>query len=373
MPRTPKHPKLPNGFGSIKKLSGNRTNPYAVYPPVTEFSPNGSPVTPKAICYAPDWYAAFYALLSWKNGTFDAELVRSALKETDSPYDIVTKIIAVHNSARPGQAKVTFAQVYEDFYAYKYVRDKTRTYSDASKHSTSAAFRNCSALHERPFRDLKTEDLQKVLDDCPLKHASKELICSLLKQMYSYADAHDLCDKDYSAHIRINTPDDDEGGVPFSQEEIDLIWKHAGSSRILRCILVMVYSGYRISAYRGMEVNLQERCFRGGVKTAAGKNRIVPFSPLIEEIVDPDMELFQKGAGAFRALFSEALSSIGITGHTPHDARHTFSWLCDKYQVDPLAKKMLLGHSLGGDVTDSRYGHRTADELRTEISKIRHW
>lgn len=30
-----RHSKLPNGFGSIKKLSGNRTNPYAVYPPVT--------------------------------------------------------------------------------------------------------------------------------------------------------------------------------------------------------------------------------------------------------------------------------------------------------------------------------------------------
>ena len=73
MPRTTKHPKLPNGFGSIKKLSGNRTNPYAVYPPTTEFAPNGSPKTPKALCYVSDWYTGFYALMEYRSGTFNAE------------------------------------------------------------------------------------------------------------------------------------------------------------------------------------------------------------------------------------------------------------------------------------------------------------
>ena len=57
-----KYPKLPNGFGSIKKLSGKRTNPYAVYPPVTEFRLNGSPVTPKALAYVSSWIAGFIPL-----------------------------------------------------------------------------------------------------------------------------------------------------------------------------------------------------------------------------------------------------------------------------------------------------------------------
>ena len=212
-----------------------------------------------------------------------------------------------------------------------------------------------------------------MIDDFPLKHASKELICSLFKQMYSYADAHDLCDKDYSAHVRINTPDDDETGIPFSQEEIDTVWEHAGSSTILQGILIMIYSGFRISAYKGIEINLAEKYLKGGVKTAAGKNRIVPFSPLVEKYIDPDMELFQKSANIFRGLFIDSLSSIGITGHTPHDCRHTFSWLCDRYHMDTLSKKMLLGHSLGNDVTNAKYGHRTMEELRAEIEKIRHW
>ena len=56
MPRRKKYPKLPNGFGSIKKLSGkNRVNPYGVYPPTTEFDPEGHPVPVKAIAYVDDW------------------------------------------------------------------------------------------------------------------------------------------------------------------------------------------------------------------------------------------------------------------------------------------------------------------------------
>ena len=56
--------------------------------------------------------------------------------------------------------------------------------------------------------------------------------------------------------------------------------------------------------------------------------------------------------------------------HTPHDCRHTFSWLSDKYHVDDLAKHLLIGHSLGSDAEKAVYGHRTLEELRREINKI---
>ena len=45
MPRRKKHSRLPNGYGSIKRLSGkNRTNPYGVYPPTEKFDEDGNPV-----------------------------------------------------------------------------------------------------------------------------------------------------------------------------------------------------------------------------------------------------------------------------------------------------------------------------------------
>ncbi len=366
-----KHPKLPNGFGSIKKLSGNRSNPYGVYPPVTEFNANGSPVTPKALCYVPDWYTGFYALMEYRNGTFDPEkFARNEIKSTDRNEDVIAKIIASYNNTTRLSANLkTFAEVYEEFYQYKYERDKTRVYSRSSIDATRSAFNHAKVLHDKPFANIKTDDLQSVIDNCDKRHATKEHIKNLFKQMYDYAYSHDLCDRKYADHVRINTPDDDEKGTPFSEKEISLIWNHA-DDKIIQDILIMIYSGFRISAYRQLEINMEEQYFRGGIKTSFGKNRLVPFNHEIIPFIHKDNGLFTKRAAIFRADFTTVLTNIGITGHTPHDCRHTFSWLCDKYKVDSLAKKMLLGHALGNDVTDLRYGHRTLDELRHEINKI---
>lgn len=367
-----KHPKLPNGFGSIKKLSGNRTNKYGVYPPVKEFSPNGSPVTPKALCYVSDWYTGFYALMKYKDGTFDAgDFSAAEIKPSDRQNEIITKIIASYNSnARIASESKTFSEVYTEYFAYKYERDKTREYSMSSVRATQSAYQQAKLLHDKPFRELKTEDLQAVIDGCEKKHATKEHIRNLFRQMYDYAYSHDLCEKKYSDHVKINTPDDDEKGRPFTEKELGMIWEHSGQNEVLQAVLIMIYSGFRISAYSRLEIHMEEQYFRGGVKTKAGKNRIVPFNHEIIPYIERGNIIFRLPAAKFRPEFSAALKAIGIHGHTPHDCRHTFSWLCDKYRVDSLAKKMLMGHALGTDVTDLKYGHRTLEELRNEINKI---
>ena len=63
------------------------------------------------------------------------------------------------------------------------------------------------------------------------------------------------------------------------------------------------------------------------------------------------------------------LQEIGIERHTPHDCRHTFSALCEKYKVSENDRKRMLGHAL--DLTNGVYGHRTIEELREEIEKIK--
>ena len=115
----------------------------------------------------------------------------------------------------------------------------------------------------------------------------------------------------------------------------------------------------------------EEKYFKGGMKTRAGRGRTVPFHNLIVSFISSDIELFTLTPDRYRVLFTEELNKIGITDHTPHDCRHTFSWLCEKYNVDTLSKKLLMGHALGNDVTDAKYGHRTLEELRTEINKIK--
>ena len=89
-----KRMRLPNGFGSIKYLGSGRRNPYAVYPPVTEWTPK-SPVTPKALAYKPTWEEAY-------------------------------EVLTAYNMEKAGKIRIgggvyidrtpTFAELYEDFY-----------------------------------------------------------------------------------------------------------------------------------------------------------------------------------------------------------------------------------------------------------------
>ena len=342
-----KYKKLPNGFGSIKKLSGNRSRPFAAYPPTKEFNLNGSPVTQPAIGYYEDWHKAFDALREY----------------SANPYDLAHE-------------NITFSELFELYFKAKYVDNKKKKFSQASIYSTQAAFKNCSALHNRKFKDLRKYDLQNVVDNCILKHASLELIVNLFKQMYKFAKENDITDKDYAEFVKINIPDDDESGEPFTQEELNVLWNNKNND-IVQFILVMIYSGFRIKAFETIEINQEEQYFKGGVKTQAGKNRIVPIHCSILPYAF-NFNPAKFNAKVFRAnKFYFMLQNLGIDKtasgkkHTPHDCRHTFSWLCDRYNVDDLSKHLLMGHSLGGDVEKSVYGHRTIEELRTEINKIK--
>ena len=112
-----KHPKLPNGYGSIKKLSGRRSNPYGVYPPVTEFTLEGLPVQPKAIAYAKDWYSVFGLLSAWHAGTFHPgqEAEFDSRQITD---DFIRSIVAAFNygnSLRLAETDLKFPEVYEQY------------------------------------------------------------------------------------------------------------------------------------------------------------------------------------------------------------------------------------------------------------------
>ncbi|EOS34215.1 hypothetical protein C808_05276, partial [Lachnospiraceae bacterium M18-1] len=143
---------------------------------------------------------------------------------------------------------------------------------------------------------------------------------------------------------------------------------------VVEFLLIMCYSGYRIKAYESIEVNLEQKYFRGGVKTNAGKDRIVPIHSgiyaLVKRRIKNQDAILDITPGTFRNRMYETLEQIGMQRHTPHDARHTFSMLCEKYRVNENDRKRMLGHAFQ-DITNKVYGHRTVEELRKEIEKIK--
>lgn len=351
MPRKrKKFPKLPNGFGSIRYLGSGRRRPYAAFPPVTSYTEKGIAKQPHPLGYAEDYYGAYDLLFAYHNGSAPAQLPAGYKPQ-----------------------RITFSEIYERFYHEKYEDDKSRVYSESSKSLARAAYKNCSVLHDRAFVELRYDDLQAVIDDCPLKYASLETICSLLHQMYKYAIKHDIVEKDCSQYLQIKRPDDDEHGIPFTDKDIKTLWQHS-DDETAAMLLIMIYSGFRISAYSTLEINTKEWYFKGGVKTAASKNRIVPIHTAIRPLVTRKTrkgKLFDYTSDQFRRLMTDCLDSLGIDRHTPHDCRHTFSRLCEAYGVRENDRKRLLGHAFSKDITNEVYGHRTVEDLRAEIEKIK--
>lgn len=375
MPTRKKHPRLPNGYGSIRYLGKRRKNAYAVHPPA-DLDGN----RPPALCYVDDWMKGFVVLTSYKAGTYTPgmEATLQLPDETKHLDDLTLKILADYNRLKgfePEEPEKTFEEVYEAFYADKFAEG--HKYSTSNKNAIRAAYKNCKTLYDKEFRAIRSKDLQDNLDACPLKHASLELIKNLYRQMYKYADGRGWCDKDYSQFVSIKKDDDDEHGVPFTDAELKTLWENR-SDDTAEMLLIMCYSGWRISEYIGLEVNLKDKYFMGGLKTDAGKNRTVPIHSLIYPMVKHRIEKYNRlltcSAWEFRAREDELLKKLNLQGepkHTPHDCRHTFSRLCEKYEVKENDRKRMLGHSFKNDITNKVYGHRELEDLRKEIEKIK--
>lgn len=381
-----KYPRLPNGFGSIRYLGGGRRNPFAVHPPAALDEKTGDIVSQPALCYVDDYMVGIAVLTAYHARTYyhGYELsVKNNLRKDMSVDEISKRLMADYRKiAGLDIEKPTFENIYNLFFEDKFCEG--HNYSKQTIMSTNAAYKNCKSLHKKEFQSLKYVDLQRVVDECTLRHASLELIVSLMHQMYSYAIMHDYCDKDYSQGLKIKKMDDDKSGIPFTNDELALLWKHKNAP-FVDTILIYCYSGWRINELARMplkDIDLNARTFTGGLKNRYSRNRIVPIHSSIYEMVsaryNPQFKslIYHDGSQnigeqKYREYFNLALLACGIqTEHTPHDCRHTFSKLCEDYGVAENDRKRMLGHSFGNDVTNRVYGHRDLESLREQIEKI---
>ena len=376
MPKRKKYPKLPNGYGSIKYLGKGRRNSYAVHPPTTEFTENGVPKTPKALCYVDCWEKGFAVLTAYKNGYYYKgyeNTIDIFKNDNRGVYGLSEAILSEYNRSKGIEKDKTFSEIYDLYYADKFEKPHSKEYSKQLRSAIHTSYKKCEPLYKKEFKRIRHEDLQDFIDGLTCGYATQENVIFLFNQLYNFAIAHDYCEKKCCIGLKKSVEDTEEHGVPFSDQDLSVLWENK-ENEIAEFLLIMCYSGYRLSAYEKMEVNLDELYFQGGVKTKLSKNRIVPIHSLIVDLVSKRMErdggLLVIRGDQFRANMYEFLESVGIEKHTPHDCRHTFSRLCESYGVNENDRKRMLGHKIG-DITNDVYGHRTVEELRKEIEKIK--
>lgn len=361
--RNGKPTKLPNGYGTIYKMSGKRSKPYRVMKTDKWII---DPVTGKS--------KQIRSTIGYYQSREDAMIALADYNE--NPYDIKAD-------------SITFSEVYE-----KWSENYFPTLSNPSSVRTvTAAYAYCNGLYDIRMKDIKVSHLEGTILNAQVGDSTKSRIKSLFNMMYKYAVAHDIVEKDYASVMFANGSPIKRSRtkevMPFSQEEIFLLWNNLDNIAFADMILIGIYSGWRpqeLAILKVADIDLEAGTMLGGLKTDAGKNRIVPIHPLIKPLIEKRMKeatvmqsefLFNDANGQqgthmtydkYRKRFEKVMKYLKLT-HRPHETRHTFITKAKACDVDEYILKLIVGHSID-DITEKVYTHRTIDQLRAEMEKI---
>lgn len=147
-----------------------------------------------------------------------------------------------------------------------------------------SAYNKLKPLHTKKFAALRTAHYQAIIDELALSESSKRKIKVLIGLLYKYAIENDICSKNYAQFIKIEAAAKKEKEI-FTDTEIEKLWQARPESD---SILVLIYTGFRIQEFLSLKksnIDIEHMLIKGGLKTDAGKNRIVPIHPRIQPII----------------------------------------------------------------------------------------
>lgn len=341
--------KKANGNGSVSKLSGIRRKPYIARVTLGWDESTGRQIR-KTI------------------GTYvtQKEAQKALIDYLDNPYDL-------------DLSNILFKDVYEKWSKLKYPK-----VSHSAILGYQSAYNNVEKLHNMKIKDIKARHLQEAIDSCSKGQATKKKIKFLFGQMFAYAMQNDIITKDYSEFVDIGKASEESKREPFSNKEIELLWKHIDDIEFIDTILIMIYSGFRIGELLELEtknIDLINMTMTGGLKTEAGKNRLVPIHPkilpLIEKRYNKDNQYLiinfkgkkMKYDNYYKEKFIPIMEQLNME-HRPHDCRHTFATLLSNANANATAIKKMIGHESYA-TTEKIYTHKDIEELRKNVELIK--
>jgi len=345
-----------NGTGSVTKLQGNRRRPYVVK--VSQRDRYGFVVQKN---------------LGYYEKAADAQ---QALEEYN-------RALAAGSAPAADKLSLTVGQVFEGWKEREY-----RKLKPASIRSHNAAWnKRVSRFAGQKIRDLGLDDWQSLLDedeDAGLSQSSINNDALLMKALCAYAMERDIIGKDYTKYLDIPSVGAKKARDALNDIQLNQLKELARSGfPWADTALMLCYTGFRVSEFLALtrfSYNAKESYLQGGLKTEAGKNRIVPVHPTIVPYLRAwlakggERIICNESGGAistqaYRADFRRVMEKIGAPEATPHWCRHTFATLLHNAGADPMTAKWLLGHSTSADIT-AHYTHQTVEVLREAIGLL---
>lgn len=334
--------KRANGTGGVTKLSGRRTRPYlARVCTGNKLSADGTSA-----------YCTYYNVGYYKTR---AEAVK-ALEEFNG---LNAKIEVIDYTL-------------EDVYNYFLAHD-SKLLSESSRHNNKTAYKHLKSLYKVKYRSISVAMVDEIMQDmtCNPQIQIKRLFGLLDKT----ARKLDMPIKTISELITSKAYEKKFDKQPLSEDQIADLWTKVDND-YAKIILILVYTGWRITELKSLtkeSVNLEDKTMQGGIKTKAGKNRIVPIHerilPLVKYFYEKSEDtIIPKALSMERALID---NFTALTGRklTPHECRHTMETRLSNVGVDLVIRNKIMGHS-NKNIGDDVYNHKTLEQLREAINKL---
>lgn len=323
--------KLPNGYGTVYKLTGNRRRPWVVKKTIDGRQ--------RPLGYFANREEAFAFLVSV-------------------------------NRMTPGK-EITFSALY-----HAWSRRHFEAIGASSRSAYEISYKHLSPLHSLPFARLTYQQIQSALDSIEAGgYCTKKKCRVLLSQLFQYAMKNGIVETDLSRFIELPRHVPVYTKRPFTSRQIGKLWKSADTVKGVKDVLILIYTGMRAGEYISLaagDVNLRQQYINvKKSKTLAGIRKI----PIHKKILPILSERKAKGAvcscgnyESFRRLFDHAMKEMKMH-HTPHECRHTLATMLDRAGANETAVKMILGHARTG-VTKGVYTHKTLADLKKAINKV---
>jgi len=215
-----------------------------------------------------------------------------------------------------------------------------------------------------------------------MSRSSLEKVKIVASLIYKYAMENDIVNKNYADFLKLPKVDKEEKSI-FTDLEIQKLEK-AEKVEWVDTILILIYTGMRINEFLSLtkfSVDMDKQLITGGLKTEAGKNRVIPINPKILKHIQKwynkngDRLICKEDGKEIKdkyyreELYYPALEALGIRKLTPHSCRHTCASLLDKGGADTLSIQKLMGHAKYATTADM-YTHVDLEKLRNAINKI---
>ena len=338
--------RKPNGYGSIKKMSGNRRRPFVF-------------VVTKDGKQKPMGYFCTQT---------EAEIFAADYNKKNN------RILHGH--------EITFAELFYRWLPF-YVDKHQPSKSTVSSYHIS--FRYCLPLHDMSLKKIKYYHLQDIIDTVKrkgLSYSTCKKIRSTISLMYKYALIMEYVDKSYANLLNLGRNKQIRPHKPFTRQKINKLWTNLEIEGV-DTILILIYTGMRIGELLELSkdnVYLRQKYIKITKSKTCSGLRAIPIHekifPLIQERMHSagkNLICTQDGKpynySTYCTVWDKIMTLINAK-HTTHDCRHTCATLLDNADVNENAKRRILGHAIS-DVTNGVYTHKDIRQLRKAINKIR--